>query len=120
MYGEIINYYWLDDNDGKMKLKSQYRKLQAIWELYKERTGIQTLFEGTEEQQEDAVIDFMFYKRKFNANVADQISILLSLATDNAKELALARINANPQLMSLPIAMLTIGMDPKSVIIIEQ
>ena len=36
--------------------------------------------------------------------------------TDNAKELALARINANPQLMSLPIAMLTIGMDPKSVI----
>lgn len=114
--GEIINYYWLDDNDGKMKLKSQYRKLQAIWELYKERTGIQTLFEGTEEQQEDAVIDFMFYKRKFNANVADQISILLSLATDNAKELALARINANPQLMSLPIAMLTIGMDPKSVI----
>lgn len=114
--GEIVNYYWLDDKDGKLKLKSQYRKLQAIWELYKDRTGLQTLFDGSEEAQEEAVIDFMFYKRKFNANVADQISILLSLATDNAKELALARINANPQLMSMPIAMLTLGMDPKSVI----
>jgi len=58
----------------------------------------------------------MFFKRKFNANVADMISIFISLATDNAKELVLARINATPELMSMPLAMLTLGMPPKQVI----
>jgi hypothetical protein len=44
------------------------------------------------------------------------ISIFISLATDNAKELVLARIKASPELMSIPITMLTLGIPPKQVL----
>ncbi len=40
-----------------------------------------------------------------------KLSALLSAATDNAKELILDRINANPQTLSYFIAMLSLGMD---------
>jgi hypothetical protein len=65
---------------------------------------------------QDVWVEFLYYKRQFNPNVADMISIFISLATDNAKELVLARINATPELMSIPITMLTLGIPPKQVL----
>lgn len=42
-------------------------------------------------------------------NVADSQSMLISLSTDNAKELLLNRIRATPQLTNLHLAMLSLG-----------
>jgi len=39
------------------------------------------------------------------------MSIFISLCTDNAKELRLYMIGANPDLLNLPLAMITLGMD---------
>ena len=41
--------------------------------------------------------------------VADKLSMLISLATDNAKELLLDRINAIPELSNMHIALFTLG-----------
>jgi hypothetical protein len=52
----------------------------------------------------------------FEDNAADILSVFISLATDNAKELRLALMNATPELMSIPIALVTYGMDLQSVL----
>lgn len=109
--GSYVEYYSpiIDQETKKPKLKSQYADLKSTYDLFlKYNPGFQL---NTAEDY----WNFMFFKRKFNANVADMISIFISLATDNAKELVLARINATPELMSMPLAMLTLGMPPKQV-----
>lgn len=112
----ITNYYKpIKNADDSPELKSQYSDLISSWNLYiqeKLKKGITI----TNNNLNDYWTDFLYYKRQFNANVADMISIFISLATDNAKELVLARINATPELMSMPIAMLTLGIPPKQVL----
>lgn len=103
--GENLVYY---RKDGQ--LRKQFSELEATWKYYKQVNQNGNL------DSRNGILNFLFFKNKFNYNVADTISIMISLATDNAKELTLARINANPQLMSMPITMLTLGMDPKAVI----
>lgn len=99
----------------KGELKSQYQDLLSAWQLFRPN-GFQTNAYGQMETLQSVWIDFMYFKRQFNANVADMISIFISLATDNAKELVLARIKASPELMSIPITMLTLGIPPKQVL----
>lgn len=63
-----------------------------------------------------SLMEFQYYCLQFEDNVADLISIFISMSTDNAKELALAKIHATPELLSMPLAMITLGMDIDSVI----
>jgi len=65
---------------------------------------------------EEAFKKFLYFSRSFEPNVADTLSIFISLATDNAKELALAKMNGRPELLSLPLAMITYGMHIDDVI----
>ena len=60
--------------------------------------------------------EFLYYFSKFDDNSADIMSVFISLATDNAKELRLAMMNATPELMSIPITLVTYGMDLKDVL----
>lgn len=55
--------------------------------------------------------ELLYYSINFEDNVADNLSVFISLATDNAKELQLARIYGTPELLSMPLAMLTLGID---------
>ena len=48
--------------------------------------------------------------------VADKLSMLISLATDNAKELLLDRINAVPELSSMHIALFSLGFSVQEVV----
>ena len=48
--------------------------------------------------------------------VADKLSMLISLATDNAKELLLDRINAIPELSNMHIALFTLGFSVQEVL----
>lgn len=59
---------------------------------------------------------FLYYFTQFEDNAADILSVFISLSTDNAKELRLAMMNATPELMSIPIALVTYGMDLRSVL----
>jgi hypothetical protein len=61
-------------------------------------------------------IDVLYYGLEFEPNVADTLSIFISLATDNAKELKLSKMYGRPELLSLPLAMITLGMDIDEVI----
>lgn len=106
-----ISYY---RPNGKL-LKSQYQDLISSWKLFVEHKAKQGIIVSSQNLS-NYWVDFLYYKRQFNANVADMISIFISLATDNAKELVLARINATPELMSIPVTMLTLGMPPKQVL----
>ena len=60
-------------------------------------------------------LDIIFEMSKYEQNVADMMSIFISLCTDNAKELRLFMIGATPELLNLPLAMLTVGMDIQDV-----
>lgn len=51
-----------------------------------------------------------FRKKGFDNDAALQLSVLLSLATDNAKELALAKLNASDKTLGMYIYGLSIGM----------
>lgn len=62
------------------------------------------------------ICKFEYYSLQFEDNVADYISIFISMSTDNAKELALAKIHGTPELLSMPLAMITLGMDIDTVI----
>ena len=48
--------------------------------------------------------------------VADKLSMLISLATDNAKELLLDRINAIPELSNMHVALFTLGFSVREVL----
>ena len=63
-----------------------------------------------------SLLEFAYDSLEFEDNVADYISIFISMSTDNAKELALAKIHGTPELLSMPLAMITLGMDIDSVI----
>lgn len=65
---------------------------------------------------DDNFKEVLYYGTSLEPNVADTLSVFISMATDNAKELALSRMNGRPELLSLPLAMITIGMDIEDVI----
>lgn len=65
---------------------------------------------------DDAFKDFLYFTDNFQPNVADMLSIFVSMSTDNAKTLALAKMNGRPELLSLPLAMVSIGMHIDDVI----
>lgn len=77
------------------------------WKLFTDLYGAQDL---------SSYIDFLWFRTNFENNAADYESIFISLSTDNAKELALARLHANPDLMSMPLAMVALGMDINQVV----
>lgn len=61
--------------------------------------------------QESDFIEISFEEMETEPNVADTLSVFISLATDNAKELKLSKMNGRPELLSIPIAMATLGME---------
>lgn len=104
-----------DTKEGKVDhsqtiLNPYYQSLYDEWTLYNKTAKIKG--EINHEQYKD----FLWFRTQFEENAADQLSVYISLATDNAKVLALARLNATPELMSLPLAMTSLGMDQYSVV----
>ena len=82
------------------------QKLRTAYNLYKQ----------THKNTIPSFVQLLYFAQSLEDNVADTISIFISMATDNAKELALAKIYGTPELLSLPLAMITLGMDIDSVI----
>ena len=99
--------------DNENNYKKEYTDLRAILKAYQEAYGIK---ETDIIANQESFLRFKYFARKFNPNVADALSVMISLATDNAKELKLAKINATPDLMSMHIALLTLGVPPKTVV----
>ena len=64
----------------------------------------------------DDVQEFLYYFSQFEDNAADILSVLISLATDNAKELRLASLNAPIELISIPLALTIYGIDVRSMV----
>ena len=52
----------------------------------------------------------LFYLYQTEENTADMISIFISLCTDNAKELQLYRIAGTPELLNIPLSLISLGM----------
>lgn len=63
-----------------------------------------------------AFLDFMFFAENFRMKVADSISIFISLAVDNMKELALARMRTNADFLGMALGMLSLGIEPRDVV----
>jgi hypothetical protein len=93
--------------DGKSKLKF-YKRVEEAFELWG-KGDAQTL---TDEQAKE----FLEYFATFEDNAADILSVIISLATDNAKELRLAYLNAPLELISIPIALTVYGVDVYSMV----
>lgn len=64
----------------------------------------------------DGFIKSLYDCLSYEDNVADMLSIFISLATDNAKELALAKMYGNQELLSIPLTMITLGMNIDDVV----
>jgi hypothetical protein len=59
--------------------------------------------------------DVLYQMYKGEENVADMISIFISLCTDNAKELQLYRIAGTPELLNIPLSLISIGVPVQDV-----
>ncbi len=66
--------------------------------------------------EKEAFLDFMFFAENFRMKVADSISIFISLAVDNMKELALARMRTNADFLGMALGMLSLGIEPRDVV----
>ena len=86
-------------------LTEHQSKIKAAFNIYKSEFG----------KAPEDLKTLLYYAINFEDNVADNLSVFISLATDNAKELQLARIYGTPDLLSIPLAMLTLGIDVQSV-----
>jgi hypothetical protein len=64
----------------------------------------------------DQAKDFLYYFSSFEDNAADILSVLISLATDNAKELRLASLNAPIDLISVPLALTIYGVNVRQMV----
>lgn len=62
------------------------------------------------------VLDSLTSKDQITENVAENIAAMLSIAVDNAKDLALAKINSGPRLMGMYIYGLTLGIPIQTLI----
>jgi hypothetical protein len=87
--------------------------------IYKGFSNMYTAKEFTDEdriryKQALEFMDSLTSKDQVTENVAIKISSLLSLAVDNAKALALAKVNAGPKMMGLHIYGLTLGVPIKT------
>ncbi len=92
--------------NGKFVPTTEYeKKLQLVYNVYKQEFGVNPPNLKT----------LLYYAINFEDNVADNLSVFISLATDNAKELQLARIYGTPDLLLMPLAMITLGIDPQTV-----
>lgn len=60
--------------------------------------------------------DELYSQLKHADNVADLLSIMISLATDNAKELVLGEINSTPELANMFVAMISLGVSMKDIL----
>lgn len=97
------NFY--DDYQYQGQLNPRMERLLSEWKSFKESTG----YNG--EITQDIYKDFLYYRSQFEDNAADLLSVFISLSVDNAKELKLKRLNCLPELMSIPLAMITLGVD---------
>lgn len=95
---------------------SQYEELKNVFDTYVNMYGLDKTTLNSIISNQENFLKFRYFAKKFNPNVADSLSVMISLATDNAKELALSKINATPELMSMHIALLTLGVHPKTVL----
>jgi hypothetical protein len=57
----------------------------------------------------------LYQMYKDEENTADMISIFISLCTDNAKELQLYRIAGTPELLNIPLSLISIGVPVQDV-----
>lgn len=100
------------------ELFDQLKSGQDVKDLTEHQSKIKAAFNIYKSEFNKAPEDLktlLYYAINFEDNVADNLSVFISLATDNAKELQLARIYGTPDLLSIPLAMLTLGIDVQSV-----
>ena len=60
----------------------------------------------------DSYLEWLFKKEKFDVSVADNLSIFISLAVDNMKEMQLSRIFCSEELLKIPLTLIMLGVDP--------
>lgn len=100
--------------------------LAAIYEALKNNAVVQThsdkekrfvdAFEKTKKYNQKMSFEQVLYQMYLDEeNTADMISIFISLCTDNAKELQLYRIAGTPELLNIPLSLISIGMTVQDV-----
>lgn len=109
-YGNILPDEYVDS-----LLRVNGNKVAEFTNFYKQMKSNLKLFHDIYGENNN-LADFLEFSSQFEEQIDDLVSILISLATDNAKELQLEKINADPDLASFPVAMLILGIDCKSVL----
>lgn len=98
IFAQLINGETVIANSAK-----EQNFVQAYKEL--EQLGISNITQS----------DVLYQMYKGEENVADMISIFISLCTDNAKELQLYRIAGTPELLNIPLSLISIGVPVQDV-----
>lgn len=105
------NFQNLKFQDGKIIIEK--RDIKALSNLKLTPNTIAKLFgifdENGDPNENDTRVQEAYNQIKGTENVADALSILISLATDNAKELFLEQINCNPDTAKGLIALFSLG-----------
>lgn len=96
--------------------KNTYLNDENIPDYVKQAEYVYRAYKRIHNKKTPSFVEFLYFAQNFEENVADTISIFISMATDNAKELALAKIHGIPDLLSIPLAMITLGIDIKTVV----
>lgn len=96
-------------NDGQ-EVQYQFSTISDIKLNKQQRADLMELFRNTFSEQQMQRLSFI------DDDASLVISALVSLATDNAKELGLAKMNANLDLASMHVYLTILGVDPSIIV----
>lgn len=60
----------------------------------------------------DSYLEWLFYKEQLDTRISDNLSIFISLAVDNMKEMQLSRIYCTEDLLPIPLTLIMLGVSP--------
>jgi hypothetical protein len=92
-----------------------YRKLQTKQEIIDPSSKQQRFIDAYKLSADKSFLSVLYKMYENEENVADMLSVFISLCTDNAKELALYKIAGVPELLNLPLAMISLGMEMQDI-----
>ena len=92
-----------------------YQKLQTKQEIIDPSSKQQRFIDAYKLSTDKSFLSVLYKMYENEENVADMLSVFISLCTDNAKELALYKIAGVPELLNLPLAMISLGMEMQDI-----
>jgi hypothetical protein len=117
---EKFKLLYKDVSDEDLKKEKDYKILERNNPKNKREVKTCHSYEsiiGDELLTRETYLKWLFEKEKLDTRISDSLSVFISLAVDNMKEMQLARIYGNEELLKVPLTLIMLGVDPYDVML---